>query len=95
MKPRIPELIAEMRALCAESVTDAGRNQTKQTPLFAELLTILAEEQAECAAKMERLTAHLVNQTDRLVAFTKGLYVLTVVLLLLGVVQLICSFRHP
>ena len=95
MSPKIPEILAELRRYQATEVIDGARFQTRQTPLMAELLTILANEQTTAAAKMEQYTERLVAQTDRLVAFTKGRYVFTAALLLIGIIQIILTFSHP
>jgi len=95
MNPRVTEILAELRKYQAADVTDGARFQTRQTPLMSELLMILAEEQSAAATKMEQYTQRLVVQTGRLVAFTRGLYWFTIVLLGVGIVQIVVSLRHP
>jgi hypothetical protein len=49
----------------------------------------IAEEQSTSAAKLEKQTDRLVNQTNALVGFTRKLYFLTVALIVFAVIQTI------
>ena len=65
-----------------DAIRVAGNNleHSTQRTRLAELLSLLSEEQAESAAKMERQTKTLVHLTWALVALTAGLFCFTVVL---------------
>ena len=92
MNPRAGEIVSELQKYRAQAVVDAARNHTHQSALTGELLVIIAEEQEQAAARMEQQTDRLVKQTDTLVRFTKGLYALTIALLLAAAIQIAAMF---
>jgi hypothetical protein len=72
------EIVDDMRKLRAPSAMNAGRFQTEQSALMAELLVLLAEEQAKSAQTLERYTRSLVRLTWALVWLAVGLLVFTI-----------------
>jgi hypothetical protein len=81
VNPRAYELIAEIRKFQAMGPTEAGVRQTQQAAAMAELLVLLAEEQAKSAAAVER-------QTNKIIRLTWGLFWLTLALTFVAAVQL-------
>jgi hypothetical protein len=69
-KKKLQDLIDKM-----DTFINVGTGDREQRPLMARLLKIVAEDQAESAAKMER--------------FTFWLIVLTIVLIVVGVGQVV------
>ena len=75
MNSRTKNLIAELRQHSTEDVTSGSRNLTKQAPLIAEIIALIADEQAKSAKRLELLTVWLIILTLILTAFTAYLCV--------------------
>lgn len=77
MNNRITTILEQMKP--ATHADDMSVQMTR----MAELLSLLAEEQAQSAAKMERQTSKLINLTRIIMILTLGLLAYTAVLCLL------------
>src|ERR1039458_4057534 len=94
-KDKIAALIKKLHDLEGSGVADRH-----QPPLMAEIHSLIAEEQAKSADKLEQQTARLGEETIELRRLTRGLYFFTIAVAGFAVIQIIimlleyCSKLH-
>jgi hypothetical protein len=77
MKKEAHEILEKMEKLRPNVGYRAPESQVEITIEFARLLVVVADEQAESAAKLERQTNKLISLTVALVALTVALFLVT------------------
>jgi hypothetical protein len=87
MNPKAHKIVESLGQMVGSDVYSATIAPSRQMPLMAELLVIVAEEQEKSALKVER-------QTDKLICLTWALVGLTFILLLFTVYLSYDVYQH-
>lgn len=83
MNPDIPKLIGELEKLASNNAIDIMAH-TRQLPLMARILALIAEDQSNTVNKLENQTLQLIGLTSKLVDLTKAVKVFTIALFALS-----------